>query len=370
MRILHLVGRSHRRGAEQVALELAEELDVLGHHNRLLAVGLGHGGDRYERLVPLVSKADQRPFLLVRAAWRLRQDLRRRPVDAIFAHGAAAALVAVLASPRRGPAIVWQRILALDPRSFGSVRGACWRLAVRRIDGVVALTTALGEELRPLRYRGPVWLIPNARRTERFAGLEHETAAARLRTELGVGAEVALVGLVGFLVDQKRPIRAVELLATLRNAGVDAHLVVAGSGPLAGVVRQEVRDRRLLEHVSFLGHRSDVEFILAGLDVLVLTSDDEGIPGVVIEAAMAGCPVVTYPLGGVAEVVEDQVTGVVLHEASVALMADVVGELLGDPVRRLAMAAAARRGAQRFAMGVVVRQYERRLLEVVGPAGR
>ena len=78
-----------------------------------------------------------------------------------------------------------------------------------------------------------------------------------------------------------------------------------------------------------LGHRDDVETVLGALDLLLLTSAAEGIPGIVIEAQMAGCPVVTYPVGAVASVVDDGHTGVVLARADPQLMADAVVQLLG-----------------------------------------
>src|SRR5690606_19950213 len=121
-------------------------------------------------------------------------------VDVILCHGAAAVLVAVLASPRRGPAIVFQTILGLADQSFGPVYGTCWRFAVRRIDGVVALTAAYGEELKRFGYRGPVWALPNARRSDRFDTLDPDSARRSLRAELGVEGHVSLIGLVGYLV--------------------------------------------------------------------------------------------------------------------------------------------------------------------------
>ena len=368
MRILHLVGRSHRRGAEQVALELAAELDARGHRDRLLAVTLGHDGGRVPELEALVSVGGpQRPPTLVRAARRLRPILRDDPPDVVLAHGAAAALVAVGAAPRRGPAIVFQTIVGMAPQSFGGVQGAAWRVAVRRLDGVVALTEPLGEEVQRLGYRGPVWAIPNARRTERFVGLGRVEAATRLRAELGVAPDVELVGLVGYLVDQKRPERAVEVLAGLVERGRDVQLVVAGAGPLEAAVRGRAVALGVEERTAMLGHRDDVPELLAGLDLLVLTSDDEGVPGIVIEAAMAGCPVVTFPLGGVAEVVADGRTGVVLERPSVAELTAACDRLLGDPAVRAAMSAAARDGAAAWSMEVVADRYEAHLAEVVPP---
>ena len=364
MRVLHLVGRSHLRGAERVALELAQELDRLGHHDRTAAVSLGHEGGEEATLPPLTDHARQRPWTLALAAWSLRRQLRREPVDVILCHGAAAALVAVMAAPRRGPAVVFQTILGLADQSFGLIYGTCWRMAVRRLDGVVALTAAYGDEMRHFGYRGPIWQLPNARRIDRFEGLDRHRARDRLVQELGVAPDVPLIGLVGFLVEQKRPHRAVEVLAELRQIGIEAHLVVVGAGPQAGAVEARARALGVDGSLSMLGHRDDVAELLGGIDLLILTSDDEGVPGVLVEAAMAGCPAVTFPLGGVADVVVDGVTGVVLGDRTVASMTGAVARLLEDPDRCLAMATEARTHGATFSMEAVASRYENALQQI------
>ena len=158
-----------------------------------------------------------------------------------------------------------------------------------------------------------------------------------------------LVGLVAYL-DERSADRALEVHAALVAEGVRSHLVVAGDGPMRPALEADVRRRRLEDTVTLLGRRLDVEWILAGLDVLVITSDREGIPGVAVEALMAGCPVVTVPVGGVAEVVENGVTGLVLADADPNRMAEAVVSLLGDEPRILSMRQASRGRIERFSV--------------------
>ena len=83
-----------------------------------------------------------------------------------------------------------------------------------------------------------------------------------------------------------------------------------------------------------LGHRDDIARILGAIDVFVLTSDHEGLPGVLIEAQMAGCPVVTVPVGGVGDLVDDGETGYVTDAVDHNELATKVVELLRDPELR------------------------------------
>src|SRR3954468_713379 len=102
MRIVHVVTRSHRRGAEVVAIELADELDALGHDNQLVALALAFDGGAEARLSPLVDTTSVGPATMIRSSWRLRRLLSASPADVVIAHGGWAAQVAALGLwPRR-----------------------------------------------------------------------------------------------------------------------------------------------------------------------------------------------------------------------------------------------------------------------------
>jgi glycosyltransferase involved in cell wall biosynthesis len=361
------VARSHRRGAELVALELAAELDARGHVDHVVALAAPAAGAAEPVLPPLVDTVGSGPADLVRQARRVRPLVADPDLDVVVAHGGWAAQVLALSAPRRRPRLVWQRIGDLSEGVWRPSRRWWWQWVARRYDAAVALTRELEDELRRLRFRGPVWRIPNFRDPERFRDLDRGAASDRLRTELGVDAGVHLVAFVGYLDARKRADRAVEVHARLVAGGGQAHLVVVGDGPRRDALEADVARRGVGDSVSFLGRRADVEQVLAGADVLVITSDVEGIPGVAIEALMAGCPVVTVPVGGVAEVVEDGVTGVVLADADPGRAADTVRALLDDEPRRRAMGAAGRARTDRFSAAAAARAYERSFLALVGP---
>jgi glycosyltransferase involved in cell wall biosynthesis len=369
MRILHLVGRSQHRGAELVALELARELERLDHANTLLACTRGFDGASVPDLEPLLAQAAMGPRQLVAGAWELRRRLHRRPVDVVLAHGGWAVQVAALAR-RREPLLVWQRILGFGEQVRRPVRRQWWRFVAGRVDAAVALTPAMEREVRDLRFSGPVWPIANFRDPTRFVAVDRDRAGAILRETLGVDADVPLLGLVGHLIAQKRPERALAVLERVRATGVPAHLVVAGDGPLREQFASAADARRLAPYVHVLGHRNDVEQILGGLDLLLLTSDAEGIPGIVIEAQMAGCPVVTFPLGAVASVVDDGHTGRVLTRSDTDLMADVAGELLRAPATRRQMSDTGRRRAEMFSTRHAAAEYATKLEQLLAPNKR
>ena len=370
MRIVQVVTRSHRRGAEIVAIELADELDALGHQNQLIALALAFDGGVEPRLPPLVDSASVGFVTMVRSGWQLRRLLSASPADVVIAHGGWAAQVSAFGLRPRHGRLVWQRILGIPERAWHGVRRVYWRTIARRFDAAVVISAELEDEMERLDYHGPVWTIPNARNPARFESIDRDEASARLHAELGVPDRVPLVGFVGHLVAQKQPELAVDLLAELRRAGTDAHLVIAGDGPLRASVEQRVAEHDLSSHVTLLGHRDDTEWIYGGVDVTVITSASEGVPGVAIEALMSGCPVVSFPVGSVTDVIDHLETGIVVERPTVGAMALAVSGLLGDESARLAMSKLGRERSAKHSTAQTALAYEAHLRTLVDQGTR
>jgi glycosyltransferase involved in cell wall biosynthesis len=366
LRILHVVTHSQRRGAEVAALDLAEELEGLGHQNSVVALTPAFDGG-CEAGLPALSRRDGGRGSLVQSVWRLRRLLREKPVDVVLAHGGRPAQVAALSKRGRSPFVVWQRILDFPTDFWSSYHRHWWAFLLRRIDAAFALTPELAAELERLGFDGPVWLAPNSRRPAQFLAVDRDDAGARLRAELGLDAAVPIIGFVGALVEQKSPERALDVLEGVHAAGRRAHLVVGGDGPLRPQLESAVQLRALDGDVTFLGHRRDIEQVLGAIDLLLITSDVEGIPGVAIEAQMAGCPVVTFALGRVADVVAHGATGVVIDGHDVDAMTASVAQLLGDAGARNAMALRARERSVEFSTDRVAQEYAARLTGLVEP---
>lgn len=363
LRIVHLVTRSHRRGAEVVALELAAALDNLGHDDEVHAIALASNRGVVASLPALVQSPRLGLRTFVQSAWRFHRLVKERPADVVVAHGGWAAIVVAFSVPSSATR-VWQRILGFPMDRWGALRRLGWRTVTRRFDGVVALTSGMEDEVRELGFEGPVWLVPNARDPERFAAVDRCTASAELRLRLGIGADVPLLAFVGHLVAQKQPEVAIDVLAEVRSQGYPAHLVIAGDGPRRRLVEERIAFHGLEEAVTMLGHRDDPEMIFGGADLALITSRAEGIPGVAIEAQMTGCPVVTYLLGAVEDIVEDGVTGAIVPWPEPLLMADRVAKLLADPGALQAMGCAAVAPAAAFTTAVTASTYSARFIEL------
>ena len=103
-----------------------------------------------------------------------------------------------------------------------------------------------------------------------------------------------------------------------------------GDGPLRPQVESKVRDLALGDDVHFMGFRPDARDLIAGCDLMLLSSRIEGIPGVVLEAAAREVPSIATNVGGVAEFIEHGVNGCLVEEGDMEALADNALRLLGD----------------------------------------
>ncbi len=139
----------------------------------------------------------------------------------------------------------------------------------------------------------------------------------RARQELNIGPEIPVILFVGRLTSVKRPDRLIDSIVLLLESVPNVLLVVAGEGDLSAHTRELAKN--LGDSVLFLGWEDDVEKLYAVADIVVLCSDNEGMPVTLIEAASAGLPAVATDAGSTGEVVVHQETGFVVEKSDVAL---------------------------------------------------
>jgi glycosyltransferase involved in cell wall biosynthesis len=176
-----------------------------------------------------------------------------------------------------------------------------------------------------------------------------------LRRELGLAPETPLVGIVARLVPFKAHETCLQAGRAVTAARPDVVFLVIGDGERRAALEAMARELGLADRVRFLGWRADLDRLYADLDVVVLTSKNEGSPVALIEAMAAGRPVVSTRAGGVEDVVTDGETGLVVPVGDAAAVGRAILDLVEDPVRAARLGAAARDAVvQRFASSRLV----------------
>ncbi len=202
--------------------------------------------------------------------------------------------------------------------------------------------------------------------------LQAESRRGELRGELGLPDATPIVGAVGRLVPIKAFDRLIEAFAAIPapGGGPAPVLVIAGDGSERARLEELAAALGVADRVVLLGFRHDLDRLYAGVDVLAISSKNEGTPLAIIEAFAAATPVVATAVGGVPDLF--RATGPTADGvrpcAEGALVADhrdraglarALGALLADPERRRVAGAAAREGARdRFAAARLVRDVE------------
>jgi len=185
-------------------------------------------------------------------------------------------------------------------------------------------------------------------------------AAKRLRASLGVKPGALLIGSVGRLAPEKNHEVLLTTLRRLRVARVDAHLVIAGSGPLREQLLRRAAELEIGDRVNLIGEFEDVRPVLAAMDVFVLPSVAvESFSNAALEAMSMGRPVILSDIGGAREMIDDSVEGYVVSPTELsARLPALIAALYSDSRKRQSMGAAARnRAVSRFSVAGMTAAY-------------
>ncbi|MGH9151958.1 MAG: glycosyltransferase [Acidimicrobiales bacterium] len=334
MRILHVVSTAKRRGAEIFAADLVRLLAGAGVAQRVAVLVASAPFDvQYGGYVSVLSEetGGHRLGWLRRVVALRRQVSAWRP-DVVFAHGGDALKHSVAADPRGRVPLVYRNIGMAGGSITRGARRRLYSTLMCRADKVVAVADVVARQTVVTFRVSPASVVtmPNGVDGDRLMPV-HEREA--VRREIGVPAGAPVVLSVGALSWEKDPLEQVELAARLLVVQPECVFVLVGDGPLRPDVEAMVCRRGLEGRVLLLGSRGDVADLLGAGDVLVLTSRSdgmEGMPASVIEAGLAGLPVVAYRVAGLGEVVDDGVTGLLVPPGDMAALVDATRCLVAD----------------------------------------
>jgi len=295
-----------------------------------------------EPLVVAGLGRELKPLRDLALVWKLYKVFASERPVIVHTHTAKAGAVGRLAAWLAGVPVIVHTFHGHVLRGyFGPFKtrifGAIERALARVTDCIVTLGERQREEILSLGIgrRDDVVAIPLG--LDLDALFEGSRRTGKLQQELGLDAGTPLVGIVARLV----PIKGHEdfLAAARQMADRDprVHFAIVGDGERREELGRRVAELGLTDRVHFTGWKRDLAPVYADLDVVVLCSKNEGLPTALIEAQAAGAPVVSTPVGAVAEIVEDGVTGHLVPIGDPAALAEKTLALIADPAAADAM---------------------------------
>jgi glycosyltransferase involved in cell wall biosynthesis len=319
LRILHIDTERGWRGGERQALWLAAELARRGHRSVVAA----RSGE------PLAKRATDAGLEVVfcdplgeldpRAPLQLRAAMRRERIDVVHAHTAHAVAAGALATiGTHTPLVVARRVdFALRTNT-----GTRWKYG--RAAAVIAVSQAVQRVLIASGINPTlITVVPDGVDVHRaVAPASPDTLAG-----LGVQQGAPLVVQVAQLVGHKDPINFVRAVAHARRIVPTLQALLVGDGPLRGEVEREIHTLMLDGVIHLAGYRTDADALLAAANVVALSSREEGMGSVLLDALAFGRPIAATRAGGIPEAIVDGESG---------LLADVRDpEALGAAIARL-----------------------------------
>lgn len=385
IRVLRVIARMNLGGpAHHVAL-LSGRLDRRRYETLLVSGRVGPGEEEHTGFDGVTVRyidslgPEIRPLQDIRALFALIRLIRAFRPTIVHTHTAKAGMLgrtAALLAPGPRPVVVHTYHGHVLRGYFGSLKSRAFRLLERALarvsDRLIGVSSATVEELVELGIapRSKFTVVPLGLELEPFLALDLDPDPS-LRQELGAGAGDVLFTYTGRLVPIKRPDVMLRAVAIARNGGAAVRVAVVGDGALRPELETLARELGCSDAVHFLGYRRDLARIAAGSDAALLTSDNEGTPVALIEAAAAGRPAVSTSVGGVSDIVVGG-TGFLAPPGDCAAIAAHMARLAGDSSLRLSMGSRAREhvrkhfGAARLLVDIDA--LYSRLLAPAGPA--
>lgn len=329
--VMHCIYSLEHGGAQQVVVDLVKHLDQDRFQPKVCSItGIAPRQEELEALgveTFVLGKRAHSTVSGVSSMIRLAGLFRRQGVAVLHTHGFAGnvwsrlagilARVPVLVHTDHNVEVKRRRVLLLERFLLAST-DMVTGISEDATRNFLRNTGASHEKVRTIRNGFD------------FARIE-KAADLPLPSDLPLRPGRKTVVLIGRLVEIKGHRYLLEAAAQIVSQRDDVQFLLVGDGPLRGFLEQFVHDRGLQEHVLFAGIRKDVPVLLRHAEVFVLASLTEGLPITLLEAMASEVPVVVTGVGGIPEVVEDNVTGLVVPPADVTALRQAILNTLEQP---------------------------------------
>jgi glycosyltransferase involved in cell wall biosynthesis len=329
VRVVEILATGTNGGAQEHAFSLMSRLDKSRYEVSAVSLTPGSAVRKLQRegfSVLVIDEADD--AIAVGALTAHLADIRP---DVIHTHMYRADIVGTKAAIALGNA-GHRRPYIVSTVHSSRVRSASDRGTIRALtpemDQLIAVSKAIERKIADEHRDGaPVRLIYNGVDLDRY---DHQEPCCTLRDDYGMEPGSQIVGVIARLEPEKGHQTLIDAWPIVLRDVPDAYLLIVGEGSERGALERRAAARRVAHRVVFTGRRDDVPAVTAALDVAVLPSRREAQGLSILEAMALSRPVVASDVGGIPEMIDDGVTGLLVPHDNPPALAGAIVRLLTD----------------------------------------
>ena len=353
--MLQLLATGGNGGAQESYSGLLLRLDRTAYELRALSLSRGSAVHRLRRLgldVDVIDEADDEAAVRELAAY-----LRHHEIDLLHAHMYRAEVIGVRAAVAVGTPVVMATVHSSRVRSAADM--ATLSALTPAMDRLIVPSRSIALKVRAEGRAGVAFsVVPNGVDLSRF---DLPLASCALRGEFGIPAAASLFGVIARLEAEKGHRYLLEAMPAILRGAPEAWLAIVGEGSLESELRAQAAalPAPACDRVVFTGRREDVAAITGELDVAVLPSLREAQGISILEAMARRRPVVASAVGGIPEVITDELDGLLVPATDPRALADACIRLACSPSLRARLGDAGRATVEaRFSLDAMVRRIE------------
>lgn len=239
-------------------------------------------------------------------------------------------------------------LASLKSRIYDTANRICTR---NYFDKIITVSTDIQNRLEQNYSSGKLITIHNAVDTER---IRPSKSSAEIRREFNIAGDTPIIGAIGRMVPVKSYDTFLLMAKEILKSHPDTQFMLVGDGPLTDELQRSASDMGVAKSVIFAGFRDDVLDIMNAFDIFVISSLHEGIPMALLEAMALRKAVVSTAVGGINEVLVDNVSGLLVKSREPAALAAACLRVLSDQSLRDRLASgASRRINEEFSIDIL-----------------
>ncbi|MDI1323166.1 MAG: glycosyltransferase family 4 protein [Algoriphagus sp.] len=356
MKILQLITRQQRRGAEIFASQLSSALQSNGHEVEVLCLFDGNGDLPFEGEIKSLHADPNKRFFDWKSWKKLAEFIREFKPDIIQANASETLKFAVLSQLVLGwtNPIVYRNANQISGFLRNGLQKNWNKFLLNRVAGIASVSEAsVNDLIQTFQLKSkPIRVIP--------IGIDSNEIDEKQKKGSNLLLPESFLIQIGGLVPEKDPLGMIPIFEKLSEDLPDLHLVLMGSGRLENEMIYNIEATDLAQRVHLIPNQQNIFPILGKAKALVMPSKIEGLPGVILEAMYCQIPVIAYGVGGIPEVLKSGETGWLIQPGDSDAFTQAILECLSlpDQARHKITKTAKKKVEEKYQIGRIAEEFE------------